>query len=317
MRENFKSVNTFKEELPSILSAVIMMIIGALLMSCSFSTLYTPATAATETLAVTATVQIPDATLTQPPPSVTPLPTLGVGSTFIRSTDDAVMVYVPEGEFTMGSNEGGADEKPEHAVFLIEYWIDQTEVTNGMYEKCYKDGACRNPGTSQRASKYDDYPVASINWIDAKSYCSWAGARLPTEAQWEKAARGTDGRSYPWGNELDPAKYYLPQKPSNVALIHKPVGSYPLGASPYGVLDMTGSVFEWINDMYSATYYLNSPSSNPIGATDLENSHFYRGGDYVGYDLRVFSRTIPSNLPEAGWLKYVNVGFRCAMDVDS
>jgi eukaryotic-like serine/threonine-protein kinase len=317
MRENFKRVRKLKKEPASLSSPVIMMTIGILMSSCSSSALYAPTTSITETLAVSATPMVPDATLTQPPPSATPLPTLGVGSTFIRSKDGAVMVYVPEGDFIMGSNDAGTDEKPQHNVFLIEYWIDQTEVTNEMYEKCQKDRACRNPGTSQRASKYDDYPVASINWIDAKSYCTWADARLPTEAQWEKAARGTDGRSYPWGNELDPAKYYLPPKPGDFAFIHKPVGSYPEGISPYGALDMTGSVFEWVNDMYSATYYINSPSANPIGAADLEDSHFYRGGDYVGYDLRVFSRAIPANLPEAAWLKYVNVGFRCAMDVDS
>jgi eukaryotic-like serine/threonine-protein kinase len=314
MRKNIKSVKLKKE---LIFISSIMVIMVGLMIGCSSLISYTPTSAMTETFVASVSPSISDATLTQPPPSITPLPTFGVGSTFIRSVDGAVMVYVPEGEFIMGSNNAGTDEKPEHSVFLFEYWIDQTEVTNGMYEKCLHDGACRNPGTSQRASQYDNYPVASINWIDAKSYCTWADARLPTEAQWEKAARGTDGRSYPWGNELDSTKYYLPQKPSNVTFIHKPVGSYPEGASPYGVLDMTGSVFEWINDMYSATYYLNSPSANPVGAADLENSHFYRGGDYVDYDLRVFSRAIPVNLPEPGWLKYVNVGFRCAMDVDS
>lgn len=316
MQTESKRYAKFRNGAESISSKPIMTLLlsGILMVSCSFSDLYISTATPTETHVASMTSMVPSATSTSLVPSVTPLPTLGIGSVFSRPADDSEMLYVPEGEFTMGSNNAGDDEGPEHIVWLDGFWMDRTEVTNGMYGKCVIAKACKNPGTSQRSSKYDNFPVAEIRWSDAKGYCSWVNAKLPTEAQWEKAARGIDGRNYPWGNELDPERYYIDPKPSGIFVTgHKPVGSYPNGASPYGILDMTGSVFEWVNDMYLSNYYVDSPYSNPMGAVHEENKHFYRGGNYSDYDFRVFSRSLPVTSGEPDWVLYFNVGFRCAM----
>ncbi|MFN8412641.1 MAG: SUMF1/EgtB/PvdO family nonheme iron enzyme [Anaerolineales bacterium] len=295
---------------------VAFVLVCLVLTSCTSGTEVTPSQIATATLVLTSTPELPTLTSTPAQPSATATPAFEIGSILKRDIDGGMMLYVPEGEFIMGSDEAGADEKPQHTVSLDAFWIDRTEVTNGMYAQCIKAGECNNPGTSQRAAKYDDYPVAELRWADAKSYCVWAGARLPSEAEWEKAARGTDGRFYPWGNELDQTKYYIDPKPDYFSSLQKPVGSYPDGASPYGVLDMTGSVFEWVNDIYSPTYYAESPLLNPTGPLFGGSDHVFRGGNYVDYDLRVFSRSIPVKSSEPGWVLNVNVGFRCAMDVN-
>ena len=153
----------------------------------------------------------PTATITPtktPTPTITPTPTLGLGSTRIRSKDGMLEVYIPEGSFMMGSTSGDADEKPVHEVMLDAYWIDQTEVTVGMYRACVDAGVCAEPeqiSSETRSSyfynnTYDDYPVIYVTWYDAVDYCSWVGGRLPTEAEWEKAARGDQQIKYPWGN---------------------------------------------------------------------------------------------------------------------
>jgi formylglycine-generating enzyme required for sulfatase activity len=222
--------------------------------------------------------------------TVTPLPTptqivldspacTAIGETWTRPSDGAKMVCVPAGEFLMGSTEAEiaaaiaecsgplckkfSNEAPQHTVILDAYWIDQTEVTNAQYLACVSAGVC---GWTRRysdvAQDKPDLPVAGVTGENARTYAAWVGGRLPTEAEWEKAARGTDGRIYPWGN--NPPDCSL----ANIADCQTglvAVGSYPAGASPYGALDMAGNVWEWVADWYAEDYYVSSPERNPQG----------------------------------------------------
>jgi len=197
----------------------------------------------------------PAATGTPEPPTITPTatlasgPALGIGSTQISPKDGMVQVYVPAGSFQMGSDTGDSDEKPVHTVTLDAFWIDRTEVTNAMYALCVEAGKCSPPSSSKSYTRdnyygdaqYNNYPVIYVTWDNANAYCEWAGRRLPTEAEWEKAARGTDGRTYPWGDAA-PDSTRLNYN-SNVGDTTE-AGKYPSGASPYGVWDMAGNVWE-------------------------------------------------------------------------
>jgi eukaryotic-like serine/threonine-protein kinase len=163
------------------LAIVALLVIFAMtLIACKSATTVTPG---------------PTKTPTRVPPTADP--SLGIGSTQVSDRDGMTLLYVPAGEFTMGNKEGDSDEVPEHSVYLEAFWIDQTEVTKAMYAKCVKAGACFFPMDHYDHPKYDNYPVVFVAWDDAKKYCEWAGGDLPTEAQWEKAARGTDSRLYP------------------------------------------------------------------------------------------------------------------------
>jgi formylglycine-generating enzyme required for sulfatase activity len=269
-------------------------------------------------------VRIPNRT-TQPTPTLTINPTfisvpplaLIPGSNYLRPVDEMRMVDVPAGEFRMGSTESfiDHDERPVHTIYLDEYWIDQTEVTNGMYAKCVTSGACQPPivfGSSFRSSYYDnsqftDYPVIYISWYAASAYCAWAGGRLPSEAEWEKAARGTDERTYPWGNSPPSCSLanYQGCKNDTVA-----VGSYPAGASPYGVLDMAGNVWEFVKDWYGETYYSQSPASNPQGPAIGDGNYVVlRGGSWV--ESKNFLRSA-YRLDDGRDNMYPKFGFRCA-----
>ncbi len=267
-----------------------------------------------------------------PLPTETPAPTLD-DSTWTRPADGMLMVYVPEGEFSMGGTADQAlaecqkfgndckrdwfiDEEPPHMVSLDAFWIDQTEVTNAMYEKCVIAGDCQPPsssGSSTRSSyygdsKYADYPVIYVDWNMTQTYCQWTGARLPTEAEWEKAARGTDERIYPWGNESPTCSLANFGGTSGCKGDTDKVGSYPSGASLYGALDMAGNVWEWVNDWYGETYYKGSPQGNPQGPSSgsgrvLRGGSWYFVEDFLRSALR--SRVDPS---------YTNnyFGFRCS-----
>ena len=251
-----------------------------------------------------------------------PTSTLGIGSTWTRPADGMVMVYVLAGKFLMGSADSDpmaqSNEKPQQSVYLDAYWIDKTDVTNAMYAICVNAGGCYLPSGSNSStrpsyysnSQYADYPVIYVSWASANSYCSWGGARLPTEAEWEKAARGTDGRIYPWANpgiNCSLANLY-PYGSSDCVGDTSEVGMYPSGASSYGALDMAGNVRQWVNDWYDAAYYASSPSSNPQGPSGGTN-RVVRGGSWNGNDFSLrsalrnrYNSTIAGDY----------IGFRCA-----
>jgi len=219
-----------------------------------------------------------------------------------------VQVYVPAGEFEMGSN-AYDNEKPIHTVYLDAFWIDQTEVTNAQYEQCVSDGACGTPwGSHYTNSQYSNHPVVYVDWNDSVKYCEWAGRRLPTEAEWEKAARGEDGRTYPWGEGVDcgHANYF--------GCVHdtSAVGTYPAGASPYDVLDMAGNVLEWVADWYADDYYENSSGDNPKGPESGDH-RVKRGGSWG--DLGRVVRSANRFLYPPGYYSS-ELGFRCALDAE-
>ncbi|MBN1452449.1 MAG: SUMF1/EgtB/PvdO family nonheme iron enzyme [Anaerolineales bacterium] len=257
------------------------------------------------TLTVTAEPSLTPTKVTTP--TVTPFPA--------EITDEfgVEMVPVPAGEFTMGSDDiYGA--KPAHMIFLDAYYIDKYEVTNALYKICVDAKVCdlpRRTSSSSHYSYYDNpefnnYPVMYINWFKAKAYCEWRGARLPTEAEWEKAARGTDARTYPWGEGIDCKKANYAGCVGDAV----EVGRYESGKSPYGIYDMVGNVSEWVADWYSETYYQNSPVSNPFGP-EIGEHRVRRGGDYSVSNNNVSSAHRFYFDPA---YTSVGLGFRCAKD---
>jgi formylglycine-generating enzyme required for sulfatase activity len=238
----------------------------------------------------------------------------GIASTMVSDKDGMILVYVLAGNFTMGSDKGGSNEMPVHSVYLDAFWIDKTDVTNKMYALCVDDGRCQPPRTTKSAtrtsyygnSQYDDYPVIYVDWNMAETYCEWVGRQLPTEAEWEKAARGTDGRTYPWGN--DPPNNNLLNNNQSIGDTTE-VGEYPNGASPYGALDMAGNVWQWVADWYDAHYYSSSPSSNPLGPTSGQY-RVQRGGEWDSNNGSVRSTGRSQDYPLSA---YNHIGFRCSL----
>jgi formylglycine-generating enzyme required for sulfatase activity len=227
--------------------------------------------------------------------------------------DGMTMVYIPAGNFLMGEDRSPAKVAPQHVVYLGAYWIDQTEVTNRMYALCVKSGACWLPIQSEGVNpyydnpRYSDYPVVYINWDEAARYCAWANRRLPTEAEWEKAARGTDGRRYPWGHEKPNSKLLNFQDNIGTPL---PVDRYPSGASPYGILNMAGNVREWVADWYDNRAYEEDHYLNPLGP-ESGVVRSLRGGHFSDSWQQVSTYNRFSHEPQSAGLAR---GFRCAAD---
>lgn len=232
----------------------------------------------------------------------------------ISEKDGMAMVYVPAGEFTMGSENG--NERPVHKVNLDSFWIDKTEITNAMYAKCTTDGDCEPPSSLRSHirdsyygnSNYDNYPVIYVDWNQAATYCKWAGRELPTEAEWEKAARGTDGRTYPWGESISClVANYWSWSGSCVGDTSE-VGSYPDGASIYGTMDMAGNVWEWVSSLYQPYPYDENDGREDLSAS---GSRALRGGAwYFNFGYSVHSALRYSSVP---WRSLSYVGFRCAL----
>jgi formylglycine-generating enzyme required for sulfatase activity len=235
-----------------------------------------------------------------------------------------VMVFVPGGTFEMGSDETHPDteqdEIPRHPVALSSFWIDQTEVTNAQFARCVVAGACtppHPPALPIHEGYYEDpafarHPVINVDWQQSQGYCIWAGGQLPTEAQWEYAARGPDGQPYPWGDRPpDKTLLHYGRLSDNTA----PVGSYPEGASWVGALDMAGNVWEWTADWYRT--YSPEPQVDPHGP-DRGIGHVLRGGSW--YDNASFVRSTNRFVVREAYAEYgrarsygFGVGFRCVV----
>lgn len=276
-------------------------------------------------------IVIPTSTIESLIPTVEQTATAELVNQRVSYIDGMPQVYIPAGTFRMGGLDvrRAPNEIPEHDVTLDAFWMDQLEVTNAMYGLCVNSGGCEPPqeAKSQRRPEYfgnpefNDYPIVYVTWGQAKAYCEWAGRRLPTEAEWEKAGRGDDFRTFPWGeNKADGllANYNMLVGDTSR------VGTYPAGASPFGVLDMAGNVAEWVNDFYSFDYSaLLENTLNPTGlATSSNFNRVVRGGSLgdAEINIRVAKRSsvLGSNLSAPpGSSAYrgeasPRIGFRCA-----
>lgn len=283
---------------------------------------------------------------TLPPPTLTPSPTeISLPPTAVPTTteefttlrtspvDGMPLVYIPAGTFHMGGLDvrRAPNEIPTRDVTLDSFWMDQLEVTNAMYALCVDAGACTLPQElkSQRRLEYfnnpefKDYPVIYVTWGQAKTYCEWAGRRLPTEAEWERAARGDDFRTFPWGeNKADGLLANFNMLVGDTSR----VGTYPAGASPFGILDMAGNVAEWVNDFYSFDYSaVFEQTLNPTGPAASSSLHRVVRGGSLGdaeINIRVAKRSsvLGSNLSAPpGSSAYLGdfsprIGFRCAAE---
>ena len=273
---------------------------------------------------------------------------------FTTGTDlHSEMMFVPGGEFLMGSPDDGVsfdDERPQRKVYVSAFLIDRHEITNARYKQFVDATGFQTPShPTSKLTLWDhgvpipgseQHPVVNVSWDEAVAYCRWQGKRLPTEAEWEKAARGADGRRYPWGSDWDIAKansasYWAGrtiefqngeewkafwvsgegarlshQRGLNGEVLTVPVGTFPEGASPYGVLDMAGNASEWVQDWYEPYSYLNAPLSDPQGPNG-QLLKVVRGGSWLkpGRNIRASDRDYAFPADRAS-----GIGFRCAKD---
>lgn len=243
----------------------------------------------------------------------------------VQGKDGAPMVLIPAGAFTMGSNEGLPAERPEHVVTLDAYAIDRYEVSLRLYRRFLQEAQRDAPPTwdDEAAETVGDRPAIGVSWADASAYCTWAGKRLPTEAEWEKGARGTDGRRYPWGPMqpfVDIANYNRGVWVSEaVTLVNVTGGVEGMsvrhglkegGRSPYGLHHMAGNAAEWVGDWYDREYYAKSPDKNPTGPAKGEKK-VIRGGSWSDLPVALRSSARVSAEPD---FQDRAIGFRCAMD---
>jgi formylglycine-generating enzyme required for sulfatase activity len=267
----------------------------------------TPRPTRTATLAPSSTptwtgTEIIEATLTSLP-------------SYIDDEKGVSMAYVPEGVFPMGNDRGRVDEQPIHPVHVDAFYMDTYEVTNGLYKACVQAEACQSvrKNSATREHYYDDrkyvrFPVLFVNWHMAKAYCEWRGARLPTESEWEIAARGASNFTYPWGEDLD----------CNLANYGNCLGDtsgviiYDRGQSRFGIYNMAGNVWEWVSDWYSDTYYRTSPEDNPQGP-DTGTEKVVRGGSWKDNSVELRSMNRGAEHP---FYSSNAIGFRCAKDVN-
>ena len=238
-----------------------------------------------------------------------------------KELDPVPMVMIPAGEFLMGNSEGKgrADERPQRSVYLDTFAIDQVEVTNERYMAFVTATGHRNPpnpystGPLTSIKRIEQLPVVQTTWYDAKAYCGWAKKRLPTEAEWEKAARGADGRQFPWGNEAPTSKRANFDREWADEQTLYPVGSLPEGDSPYGVKDMAGNAREWVSDWYDPDYYKHAPARNPQGPDKKGVVRSIRGGSWHSplADITASARG------RGGFaLQTHGTGFRCARSLE-
>ncbi len=222
------------------------------------------------------------------------------------------MAYVPEGPFIMGGYFGEFDEAPEHIVTLSAYYIDKYETSNREYRQCVRAHRCHRSAYSNVVYlMHPDQPVLGVSWYDARDYCRFRGKRLPTEAEMEKAARGTDGRRYPWGNQFDRKRLNLRGKEDGYQWT-APVTAFAKGQSPYGVFNISGNVWEWCYDLIDKKYYEHSPARDPKGP--LHGKHLrrcMRGGTWM-YNVPFYASTT-NRSPQWPWKRYKFTGIRCAL----
>lgn len=278
----------------------------------------------------TATAEV---TAAATPATATLIPTEEPLNMRVSSIDGMPQVFIPAGKFRMGGMDARSapDERPAHYVSIHAFWMDQLEVTNAMYALCIQSGPCTPPQSFKSLRRVDyfenpefkDYPVVYVTWGQAKTFCEWAQGRLPSEAEWERAARGDDWRTFPWGE--DKASGLLANYNMLVGDTSR-VGSYPLGASPFGVLDMAGNVAEWTNDLYSGEIYASlEGATDPTGATSTSTlQRVVRGGSLGDAEINIRvpkrSSVLGSDLnAPVGSKEYLGdfsprIGFRCVAD---